>query len=82
MSDTTFSWKNYWKPTPAKIRQWADAILIAMSTIGTLVETGGKAFIIAGIVLKLLSNFFKDENTEYIKVKSDPESDTTTISRM
>jgi len=82
MANTTFSWKNYWKPTPAKIRQWADAIMIALSTIGTLVEAHGKAFIIAGIILKLLSNFFKDENTEYIKIKSDPDTDTSSVTRM
>jgi len=81
MSDTTFSWKNYWKPTPSKIRQWADALLIAFITISELKpELSSLSWV--GLILKLLSNFFKDANTEYIKVKSDPESDTTTISRM
>ncbi len=56
----TISWRNYWKPTPKKIRQWADAILVACVSFGNMLPEYGKLLMTVGTIIKLLSNFFKD----------------------
>ena len=65
---TNFSWANYWAPTPKKIRQWADAILITTASIASNIQDPIQAKIIfgVGILLKLLSNLFKENGDEVI----------------
>lgn len=58
-----FSWKEYWAPTPKKIRKIADAIVAAATFSGTLLSLNdnvnvGTSIFIAGFVAKILSNFF------------------------
>lgn len=61
-----FSLKAYYKPTPAKIRKWADAFLGACSTISVWPITSncvkiGAALIIIGFIAKVISNGFTDD---------------------
>jgi hypothetical protein len=58
-----FSWKEYWAPTPKKIRKIADAVVAAATFSGTLLSLNdnvkvGTSIFIAGFIAKILSNFF------------------------
>lgn len=58
-----FSWKEYWAPTPKKIRKIADAVVAAATFSGTILSLNdnvnvGTSIFIAGFVAKVLSNFF------------------------
>lgn len=58
-----FSWKEYWAPTPKKIRKMADAIVAAATFSGTLLSLNdnvkmGTFIFISGFFAKILSNFF------------------------
>ena len=58
-----FSWKEYWAPTPKKIRKMADAIVAAATFSGTLLSLNdnvkmGTFIFVSGFFAKILSNFF------------------------
>jgi hypothetical protein len=58
--------KNYYKPTPVKLRKFGDALL-AISMLGVPAELTGHTYIavsifVCGVVGKFLTNFFTDEN--------------------
>lgn len=58
-----FSWKEYWAPTPKKIRKIADAVVAAATFSGTLLSLNdnvkvGTAIFVSGFFAKILSNFF------------------------
>lgn len=60
-----FGWKEYWKPTPLKIRKLADALVAATTFSGTMVNLEGDsrigtAIIIIGFLSKTVSNFFTE----------------------
>lgn len=60
-----FGWKEYWKPTPLKIRKLADALVAATTFSGSMVNLEGDsrigtAIIIIGFVSKTVSNFFAE----------------------
>lgn len=61
-----YGWKNYWAPTPVKIRKIADSIAAACVFAGTLSSFNGEPRIgtiifVAGFVSKVLSNFFRND---------------------
>lgn len=65
---TKFGFKNYFKPTPKRIRILGDSMagastLAASFTIMYGSEKLGTAILITGWVGKFLSNFFTDEPT-------------------
>jgi hypothetical protein len=65
---TKFGFKNYFKPTPKRIRILGDSMagastLVASFTIMYGSENLGTAILITGWVGKFLSNFFTDEPT-------------------
>lgn len=71
-----FSWKQYWAPTPKNIRKWADALLITFFSGGLAVsnpETTKILFTI-GLLLKLISNLFKDAEDYSNSPDSSPDS--------
>jgi len=58
-----FSWKEYWAPTPKKIRKIADAVVAAATFSGTLLSLNdnvkmGTFIFVSGFFAKILSNFF------------------------
>lgn len=60
-----FHWNGYWKPTPAKIRKIADAIVGATTFAGSILTLNndtkiGTTVFIAGFLAKILSNFFSE----------------------
>ena len=60
-----FGWKEYWKPTPLKIRKLADALVAATTFSGSMINLEGDskigtAIIIIGFVSKTVSNFFTE----------------------
>lgn len=66
MKHTKFNWKGYWSPTPKKIRQFADSLLVSCVALGIVfqnneLEGWGMTFEIIGVALKLVSNMFTDE---------------------
>jgi hypothetical protein len=63
----TFTPKNYWAPTPKKIRKIADALLAGCLTIAGFAASANHATLgiviaIVGGVAKFISNFFTDDN--------------------
>lgn len=64
-NDMKFGWKEYWKPTPLKIRKLADALVAATTFSGSMInlEGGshiGTAIILIGFLSKTASNFFAE----------------------
>lgn len=60
-----FSWNSYWKPTPAKVRKVADAVVAITTALGSYVTMDGKSTLgvvifITGYVAKMVSNFFTE----------------------
>ena len=60
-----FGWKEYWKPTPLKIRKLADALVAATTFSGSMINLEGDshistAIIIIGFISKTASNFFAE----------------------
>lgn len=63
-----YSWKGYWQPTPKSIRKVADSILagaMTVSAFGYMTDYKGLslAIMITAGVMKIVSNFFTDEQT-------------------
>ncbi len=61
-----FSLNGYWEPTPKGIRKAADAVISACTFAGgSIVLNGnpkvGTAIFIAGVISKMVSNFFTEE---------------------
>lgn len=66
MKNTKFDWHTYWNPTPKKIRQLADSLLVSCVALGIVFQNNdlggwGMTFEIIGVALKLVSNMFTDE---------------------
>jgi hypothetical protein len=60
-----FTWKGYWKPTPLILRKIGDALLavfsmLSVSSIATDHKYIGIATLVIGVLGKILSNFFSD----------------------
>ena len=58
-----FGWKEYWAPTPKKIRKIADAVVAAATFSGTLLSLNdnvkmGTFIFVSGFFAKIISNFF------------------------
>lgn len=65
LNDMKFGWKEYWKPTPLKIRKLADALVAATTFSGSMINLEGDSkigtvIIIIGFVSKTVSNFFTE----------------------
>jgi len=63
---TKFNWKGYWNPTPKKIVQLADALLVSCVALGIVFHNNdlrgwGMTFEIIGVALKLVSNMFTEK---------------------
>lgn len=68
MKAPKFNWRGYWAPTPKKIRQFADSLLVSCVALGIIFQNNdldgwGMTFEIVGVALKLVSNMFTDETT-------------------
>ena len=66
-----FGWKEYWKPTPLKIRKLADALVAATTFSGSMINLEGDshigtAIIIVGFLSKTVSNFFTENQNPVI----------------
>jgi hypothetical protein len=66
MKKTKFNWQNYWNPTPKKVRQLADSLLVSCVALGIVFQNNdlggwGMAFEIIGVALKLVSNMFTEK---------------------
>jgi hypothetical protein len=66
-----FGWKEYWKPTPLKIRKLADALVAATTFSGSVVNLEGDshigtAIIVIGFLSKTVSNFFTENENRII----------------
>jgi hypothetical protein len=66
-----FGIKQYWKPTPKKIRKLADAVISASVFAGTISSLNDRPMIatiifVSGFVCKIVSNFFSEEETPVI----------------
>ena len=62
-----FGWKQYWKPTPLRIRKIADAIFATTTCIGSAAifddqSKIGMVILVIGFIAKTVSNFFSQEN--------------------
>lgn len=58
-----FGWREYWEPTPTNIRKIADAVVAGTTFGGSVVVMNGNpklgtGIFIAGVVAKIISNFF------------------------
>lgn len=71
-----FSWKQYWAPTPKNIRKWADALLVTFFFGGAAIPdpSTSKTVIAIGLLLKLISNLFKDAEDYSNSPDSSPDS--------
>lgn len=61
-----FSWKGYWKPTPKLFRKIGDTLLgvFSITSVASIINDDKQLAIISlviGVVGKLLSNFFTDD---------------------
>lgn len=69
-----FKWSGYWKPTPKKIRKFADAVVAAATFSGSIVVLNGHPLIgtiifVLGFVAKVTSNFFQEDEPIETKKK-------------
>lgn len=67
MSKLKFGWGHYWKPTPKKIRKFADALSAAALTVSAIAFTSEhKVFayitLASAFIGKFLSNLFAEED--------------------
>lgn len=61
-----FGPQHYWAPTPKKIRQLADSILAGVVFAGSTASLNGHPIVgtvifVLGVIAKIVSNFFTDE---------------------
>jgi hypothetical protein len=66
MKKVKFGWKQYWKPTPKRIRGAGDTVMSAAGIVsGIAIFADYKwlsvVLVVAGIGLKFLSNFFTNK---------------------
>lgn len=62
-----FGWKQYFKPTPKRLRVLGDSLAAASLFVGGIAMVSGYEKIAIGVALsgwlgKFISNFFADEN--------------------
>lgn len=61
-----FSWKDYFKPTPKRVRIFGDS-LVGAGTLGASISVlngspkMGTAILVIAVIGKFISNFFTDE---------------------
>lgn len=66
MKTPKFNWKGYWSPTPKKIRQFADSLLVSCTAVSGIliandVHDWAMTIEFVGVGLKLISNMFTSE---------------------
>ena len=68
---TKFDWKGYWSPTPKLFRQIGDTLFTVFGGTGVIEGFAGdgtmaSVFFLIAMVGKILTNFFKEDNSGVI----------------
>lgn len=68
MGNLKFGWNGYWKPTPKSVRKISDSVVSACVFAGGMTTLNGKPILgtiifITGFIAKILSNFFRDDES-------------------
>lgn len=69
MSKISFGWKEYFKPTPKRLRVFGDS-LAAAGTLGASIAVlnghpiAGTTIMVVAVIGKFISNFFTDETKD------------------